>query len=168
MFAWCRQTVERPLFQYTVIVIIVLNAVLVGLETSPSLEAAHGELLDSINHVIQALFVVEILIRLLASHPNYGSFFRNGWNLFDVVVVTLSYVPAVGPFATVARLARVLRVTRLIEFSPELRLVVDMMVRSIPWMGHVVLLLGLLLYVYAVLGIHLFRDEPAIESGQER
>src|SRR5262249_47992852 len=100
MFAWCRQTVDRPLFQYAVIVIIFLNAVLVGLETSPALEAAYGDLFDGVNHVIQTLFVVEILIRLFASHPSYGNFLRNGWNIFDVGVVTLSYVPAVGQFAT--------------------------------------------------------------------
>src|SRR5262249_31570515 len=138
------------------------------LETSRLVEDTYGDFLDGVNHVIQTLFVVEITMRLFASHPNLGSFFRNGWNIFDVIVVALSYVPAVGQFATVARLARVLRVTRLIEFSPELRLVVDTMARSIPSMGHVILLLGLLLYIYAVLGVHLFRDDPAIESGTER
>lgn len=168
MFSWCRQTVERPVFQYAVIVIIVLNAILVGLETSKTLVASYDDLFDGINYFIQALFVIEILIRFFACHPNFGNFFRNGWNLFDVTVVALSYIPAVGTFATVARLARVMRVTRLIAFSSELRLVVDTMLRSIPSMGHVILMLGLLVYVYAVLGIHLFRDDPNIEMGKER
>jgi voltage-gated sodium channel len=68
----------------------------------------------------------------------------------------------VGPFATVARLARLLRALRLVSVVPELRLIVGTMVRSIPSMGHVLLLMGLLLYVYAVLGVHLFREaDPA-------
>ena len=105
---------------------------------------------------------IEITIRLVAYAPRVHRFFADGWNVFDFTVVALSLIPAVGPFATVARLARLLRALRLVSVVPELRLIVGTMVRSIPSMGHVLLLLGLMLYVYAVLGVHLFRAvDPA-------
>ena len=85
-----------------------------------------------------------------------GAFLRDGWNVFDLVVVALSLVPGVGAFATVARIARVLRVARLVSLSPKLRLIVGTMMRSIPSLTHVSLLLGLLLYMYAVIGVNLF------------
>ena len=77
-------------------------------------------------------------------------------NVFDFLIVAASMLPEVGAFTTVARLARLMRITRLISVHPELRLIVSVMVRSITSMGHVVLLVCLLLYVYGILGYHLF------------
>jgi voltage-gated sodium channel len=102
--------------------------------------------------------VVEIAIRVLAHWPRLGRFLHDGWNVFDVVVVAASLLPQAGAFAMVARLARLMRVTRLISVFPELRLIVSTMLRSIPSMGHILMLLGLLLYVYGVLGFYLFRE----------
>ena len=82
--------------------------------------------------------------------------------MFDFAVVAASLLPQVGAFAMVARLARLLRVTRMVSAFPELRLIVGTMIRSIPSMGHVIVLLSLLLYMYAVLGFHFFREaDPA-------
>ena len=78
--------------------------------------------------------------------------------MFDLAVVTASLLPQAGAFAMVARLARLLRVTRLVSVFPELRLIVSTMLRSIPSMGHILMMLGLLLYVYGVLGFSLFRE----------
>ena len=83
-------------------------------------------------------------------------FFLDGWNVFDFTIVALSLLPAAGPFATVARLARLLRALRVVSALPELRLIVATMLRSIPSLANVVVLLGLILYVYAVVGVHLF------------
>jgi voltage-gated sodium channel len=112
----------------------------------------YGPVLDGIELAVQAIFVAEIAIRLLAFWPRPGTFFRDGWNLFDFVVVVASMLPQAGAFAMVARLARLMRVTRLVSTFPELRLIIGTMLRSIPSMGHVIMLLGLLLYVYAILG----------------
>jgi voltage-gated sodium channel len=162
MVALCRRIVDRPWFQNGVLAVIVLNAVLIGLATDPDTLAQHRPLFRALNTLIQVIFVAEIAIRMMAYAPGVHRFFTDGWNVFDFTVVALSLVPAVGPFATVARLARLLRALRLISAVPELRLIVGTMVRSIPSMGHVLLLLGLLLYVYAVLGVHLFRGvDPA-------
>jgi voltage-gated sodium channel len=136
--------------------VIILNAALVGIETSATLQASHGALLHTIDRIIQAYFVVEITMRLVAFWPRPQNFFREGWNIFDFAIVAASFLPAAGPFATVARLARILRVLRLVTVSRDLRLIVVTMLKSIPSMGHVIILLALLLYVYGVFGFHLF------------
>jgi voltage-gated sodium channel len=162
MIKRCRRIVASPAFQNGVLAVIVLNALLIGLATDPEILSGHRSLFRLLNMLIQAIFVVEIGIRLVAFAPRVHRFFADGWNVFDFTVVALSLLPAVGPFATVARLARLLRALRLVSVVPELRLIVSTMVRSIPSMGHVLLLLGLMVYVYAVVGVHLFRGvDPA-------
>jgi voltage-gated sodium channel len=136
--------------------VIVLTAVLMGLETSAPMQAAYGPVLHTLNIIIQAIFVCELGIRLLAHGKRWDMFFRDGWNLFDFTIVATSLLPQVGAFATVARLARLLRVARLLSVSPELRLIITTMLHSIPSLGHVTLLLSLLLYVYGIIGYHFF------------
>lgn len=143
-------------FQGTIIAVIVANAVLLGVETSPSVMAAAGGTLPFLNVLFQAIFCVEIALRIAAEWPRPLRFFRGGWNLFDFTVVGASLLPAAGSAATIARLARILRVGRLVSSVPELRLIIGTMLRSIPSMGHVILLLAILLYVYAVTGNHLY------------
>jgi voltage-gated sodium channel len=154
--SWCHRLAEDRRFQNGILVVILLNAVLVGLETSPALLAHHRPRFELANAVILAIFVGELVIRIAAHGWRVGQFLRDGWNVFDLAVVALSLVPGVGAFATVARIARVLRVARLVSLSPKLRLIVGTMMRSIPSLVHVSLLLGLLLYMYAVIGVNLF------------
>ena len=156
MPARLRRLVASAAFHRAVIGLILLNAALMGLEAWPAAAARWGAALAAVGAAVQVLFVVELALRLGAHGARPLAFFRDGWNLFDFAVVSLSLLPAVGPFATVARLARVLRVARLVSGLPELRLIVGTMLRSIPSMGHVLMLLGLLVYVYGVLGFHLF------------
>ncbi len=146
-------------FQRAVLTLILVNAVLIGLETSSELTARFGPVLATMQWVLQALFVLEIGIRIGAHGARPLRFFRDGWNVFDFAVVAFSLLPTAGGFATVARLARILRVARLASTLPELRLIIGTMLRSIPSMGHVVALLAMLLYIYGVLGVHLFGND---------
>lgn len=98
-------------------------------------------------------------------HRSSLRFFRDGWNVFDFTVIVLSLLPVGGQFATVSRLARLLRVTRLVSVSFELRLIVQTMLRSIPSMGHVSLLLGLLIYVYGIVGFYSFGATDPVHWG---
>jgi voltage-gated sodium channel len=157
-----RRIADNPRFQHFILVVIILGAVVIGVETSPTLTARYGAIIGAIEMLIQTIFVVEIAIRLLACWPRPATFFRSGWNVFDFLVVTASLLPQAGAFAMVARLARLMRITRLVSAFPELRLIIGTMIKSIPSMGHVIVLLSLLLYVYAVLGFHFFREsDPA-------
>jgi voltage-gated sodium channel len=152
----CRRLAESTRFQSAILIVILANAALVGFETSTALVARHQALFSVLNAIILAIFVAELAIRITAHGLRFGAFLRDGWNLFDFVIVTLSLLPGVGAFATVARMARVLRVARLVSVSPKLRLIVGTMTRSIPSLAHVSLLLALLLYLYAVIGVNLF------------
>jgi voltage-gated sodium channel len=153
-----RRIADSRVFQNVVLGVIVLTAVIIGIETSETLMERYGPLFHWIDVVVQVVFIIEITVRLLAYWPRPLAFFRDGWNVFDFAVVAASLLPQAGTFAMVARLARLLRVTRLVSVFPELRLIISTMLRSIPSMGHVIMLLSLLLYVYGVLGFYLFSD----------
>lgn len=153
-----RRVVEGEGFQRAVIALIMINGVAMGLETWAALRVPWGWAFDGANLAVQALFCVELAMRIGAHGRRPLEFFKDGWNVFDFLVVALSLLPAAGPLATVARLARVLRVGRLISGLPELRLIIGTMLRSIPSLGHVGMLLGLLLYIYGVIGHHLFAE----------
>ena len=165
MIAIARRLADSPRFQHFILAVIVAGAVIIGVETSASLTARYSGVIVALEILIQAIFVAEIAIRILACWPRPAAFFANGWNVFDFSVVAASLLPQAGAFAMVARLARLMRVTRLVSAFPELRLIIGTMVRSIPSMGHVIVLLSLLLYVYAVLGFHFFREVDAAHWG---
>jgi len=162
VIAFCRRIAANALFQDAIIGVIILNAVILGLETSSRIMQSAGGWLLALNWIIQAVFVCEVVVRILAHWPKPAAFFRSGWNVFDFVVVAVAFLPASGGFATIGRLLRLLRVTRLVSVFPQLRLIINTMLLSIPSMGHVVLLLSLLLYVYGIAGVYLFREaDPA-------
>jgi voltage-gated sodium channel len=165
MIVLARRIANSRLFQAFIIGVIVVNAVLVGLETSPELVDRYGALFELLNRVIVTVFIVELTIRIVSYLPRVHRFFRDGWNVFDFVIVALSLLPAGGSFATVARLARLLRVLRIVSVFPELRLIVGTMLRSLGSMGSVIILLSLVVYVYAVLGYHLFSAIDAAHWG---
>lgn len=160
-----RRIADDSRFQYFIIAVIVVAAILIGVETSPTLTRQYAGLIHVVEMAIQAIFIVEIAIRIAACWPRPVAFFSNGWNLFDFAVVAASLLPQAGAFAMVARLARLMRVTRLVSLFPELRLIIGTMVRSIPSMGHVIVLLSMLLYVYAVLGFHFFSRVDPVHWG---
>jgi voltage-gated sodium channel len=145
-------------FEYFIVGLILLNAVVLGLETMPAVIAQYGQWLELANQLILAVFIAEAALKIYAVAPRFRLYFGSGWNLFDFSIVVVSLVPATGEFAMIARLARLLRVARLISTIPELRLIVSTLVRSIPSMGHVLLLMSVIFYIYAVAGYHLFHE----------
>ena len=158
MIEFCKRLSASAVFHDLIVVVIILNAVILGLETSRPIMQSVGGGIQAVNWVIQAIFVFEIAVRLLAHWPRPLVFFRGGWNLFDFLVVAAAFLPVNGGFATIGRLLRLLRVTRVVSAFPQLRLIISTMLLSIPSMGHVVLLLSLLLYVYGIAGFYLFSE----------
>lgn len=158
MREFAARIVSAKLFERLIIGLILLNGVVIGAETSSTAVAWAGDWMNFANHAILSVFVIEAVLKITAVWPHPGRYFRDPWNLFDFTVVTLSLIPATGQFAMVARLMRLLRVIRLISTIPELRLIVSTLIRSLPSMGHVVLLMGILFYIYAVMGFHLFHE----------
>ena len=156
--ALARRVVGSRRFEPFMIGLILFNALLIGLETSKEIEAAYGYWLHLGNDVILLFFIIEAALKLTAVAPRWKLYFGDGWNLFDFSIIVLSLVPATGEMALVARLVRVLRVLRLVSAMPQLRLIVATLVRTIPSMGHVILLMSIIFYIYAITGVHLFSE----------
>ncbi len=144
---------ETPLVQRTIIVVILLNAIILGLETVPAVFSRYGELLTLLDRICLGIFVVELSLGILAMGP--GRFFRDPWRVFDFVVVGIALLPATGPFS-ILRSLRVLRVLRLASASPRMRAVVSALLSAIPGLGSIGALLLILFYVAAVMTTKLF------------
>ena len=144
--------VDHPYFTRTITGLIVLNAILLGLETVPQVMTAWGDLIIAVDTVILAVFVVELALRMIAHGRD---FWRDPWSLFDTVVVGVALIPESGAFS-VLRALRILRVLRLVSTMPRLRSVVETLLRSVPGMGSIALLMLLLFYVFAVMATKLF------------
>lgn len=160
-----RRIVEARWFEPAMIALILFNGVLIGLETSREFVAQYDGWLNLGNNVILGIFIIEAALKITAVAPRLSLYFGNGWNLFDFTIVVLSLLPATEEFALVARLIRVLRVLRLVSAAPQLRLIVATLVRSIPSMGHVIMLMSIIFYIYAVTGFHLFHEYDAKHWG---
>ena len=162
MIQFARQLTQSAAFRTFIIVVIVLAGVLAGLETSASLAARHAEWLHALNLVVVGIFLAEIALKLVAHGRRPLDYFRDGWNVFDCLIVAFCLLPVAGPFAAVIRLARVLRLLRLVTALPKLQLLVSALLKSLSAMGYVSILLGLLFYIYAVAGVNLFgKTDPA-------
>lgn len=143
---------ERPLVRNGIIGVILFNAIILGLETSTQAMAAAGPIILTLDKTCLAIFVVEILLKLVA----YGRrFFRSGWNLFDISIVALALVPGAQTFS-VLRALRILRVLRVISATPRLRRVVEGLISALPGMGSVFLLMAIIFYIGAVMATKLF------------
>jgi voltage-gated sodium channel len=148
------EVVESTRFQWMIICVIVVNAITLGAETSPSIVARNGDLLSMIDHLALAIFVGELAARLYA----FGwRFFRDPWNIFDFVIVAVALLPAAGPLS-VLRSMRILRALRLVAMVPSMRRVVTALVKSVPGLISLTGLLVLLLYVGGVIASNLFGD----------
>jgi voltage-gated sodium channel len=147
-----QKILESRTFEWTITALILLNAVILGLESSPSMMAAGGPLLTGLDKALLAVFVVELGLKLLIYRQK---FFQSGWNLFDFTIIAIALVPASGPLS-VLRALRVLRVLRLITIIPSLRRVVGAMLSALPGMGSIIVLLALVFYVSAVMATKLF------------
>lgn len=147
-----RALAEARWFGLSIVTLIVVNAIILGLETYPSVVAAYGPMLKAVDHVILWIFVAELAVRLIAAGR---AFFKDPWNVFDTAVVAIAFVPANEAFA-VLRALRVLRVLRLISIFPRLRRVVEGLVGALPGIGSIGAILTILFYVFAVMASKLF------------
>lgn len=140
-FATTRQILadwlDRPRIRQFIIGVIIFNAILLGLETSPEVMGAAGTIILTLDWICLAIFVIEIALKLVA---HGARFFRSGWNVFDFLIVGIALMPATHGLS-VLRALRILRVLRVISAAPRLRRVVEGFVTALPGMGSVFLLM---------------------------
>lgn len=161
-----KQKIERlvnhPKVQNAIVFLIVLNAVLLGLETSPSVMEAFGSELVMLDHAILAVFILEILLLIAARGLK---FFTDPWCVFDLLVVGIAVIPATESFS-VLRALRVLRVLRLINKIESMRTVVAGLLNSLPSLASVAGLTVIIFYVFSVMATNLFgKDFPELFGG---
>ncbi|MGW9524607.1 ion transporter [Streptomyces diastaticus] len=159
------RAVDSPFFTRAVFVLIVANAVLLGAETYTGVVAGWLPLLKTAEHLFLAAFAAEILLRLAAHADRPAAFFRDPWNLFDLAVVTGAFLPFLRENTTVLRLLRLARVLRAARFLPQLRIVLVAVGKSLPGTLSFLLVGGLLLYVYAMVGWTFFADDDPEHFG---
>lgn len=147
--------VESPAFVRFIIGVICLNAVILGLETSKNISEEMHHSLFMLDSVALGIFAIELLLKLFAYRL---SFFRQGWNVFDFIIVGIALIPASGPLA-VLRTLRVLRVLRLVSVVPSMRRVIAALMHSIPGMASIMAVLLIIFYVGSVLSTKLFGAE---------
>ncbi|ASO22224.1 voltage-gated sodium channel [Actinoalloteichus hoggarensis] len=156
-----RAVVDSSWFTRFIVGVIVVNAIGLGLETSPNLMAGYGTLIHTIDLIAIGIFVVELVVKLYAYRLD---FFRDPWNWFDIVVVGVALVPTAEGFA-VLRALRIMRALRLISQVPSMRRVVGALLSAIPGLLSILGLLLLVLYTGAVVGVQLFRDAAPQDFG---
>ncbi|MCQ2522081.1 MAG: ion transporter [Lachnospiraceae bacterium] len=162
-----KKLVEKPIFNNFILIVILINSVVMGLQTSPKLEASIGNILGIIDLVCLGIFTIEIILKLMA----YGvRFFTDGWNIFDFVIVLLSFVTGLSFLSTLRAFRvfrvlrtlkavkglRALRALRLVSWLDKLKMIISAIAHSIPgilWSG---LLLMLIYYIFSIMGVTLF------------
>jgi voltage-gated sodium channel len=158
---WLRKVVSDPWVERVIFVLILVNAVTLGLETSATAMQRFGPILTAIDRFIIAVFVIEILARLIVQR---SAFFRDGWNVFDMTVVGIALAPATATFS-VLRALRVLRLLRVITVVPALQRVVGGLIGALPGMGSILLLIALIFYVFGVMAVNLYGAEDPEHFG---
>ena len=155
---------DNRIFQFTVVAIIILNAILIG-ATTYDLDPLFLDTIHLLDYAITIFFVIEILIRFIGE-KNKAEFFKSGWNIFDTIIVAISLIPIPNNSSyLVLRLLRIFRVLRLISVIPELKKIIEAILESIRRVFFVSLLLFIILYIYATIGSILFADDDPSRWG---
>ena len=146
---------DSKVFQLTVVALIIASALLIGADTF-DLKPRYKIMIAALNQAVTFFFLIEIIIRFIGE-PHKKTFFRDGWNVFDTIVVGVSLIP-VGPGSSVliARLLRIFRVLRIISVMPELKILIECLLKSLPRILYTSLLLFIIMYIYAAAGSLLF------------
>lgn len=152
-----RNLVQSAAFNNFIVAVILLNAALIGFGTYLT-DATALRVIAAIEACCVLVYLVEIALRFKAREST-SAFFRDGWNIFDIVIVAAALIPASNGIGPVLRILRVFRVLRLVKTIPELRLIVNVLLRSVASMKYVALLAAILFYVYAVIGVKLFGSD---------
>jgi voltage-gated sodium channel len=149
-----REFLEHNKVQRFIISLIVINAITIGFETNHELMEQTGDLFNNFDFAILIIFILEILLKIYA----FGlRFFTNAWNLFDFFIVAIAAMPAAGVFS-VFRTLRILRTLRLIKNVPKLRIIIESLIKAIPSIGWIILLLGIIFYIFAVVGTNIYGE----------
>jgi len=147
--------VESDIFKNFIITLIILNGITMGLETSKELLTEYRGFFDWFNFIVITIFSIEIILRIYAHRL---AFFKDGWSIFDFVIVLISLAPADAGFE-ILRILRVFRLFRLVSTVPQMRRIISALMSVIPGIASIAGLLSLFFYIFAIMATQLYGDE---------
>lgn len=150
-----RNITKSNTWTYSITILIIINTIILGMETYPSLMISFGSLLAFLDQLILYIFIVELMIRLMAHGVN---FFKDPWSVFDLCVVSIALIPSQGAFSAL-RAARALRILRLISIFPKLRGVIEGLIMAIPGIGAIAAVMGIIICVFGLMASKLYWAE---------
>lgn len=157
---------DHPWFQASIILVIFVAGIQVGIQTyNVPAGSQLAEVLETLDSVVMVIFIAEIVIKLIAEGRKPWLFFTDGWNCFDFAIVAVGLMPFGGNAVTALRLIRLLRVLKLVRALPKLRLLVMGLLQSMSSIAYIGLLLGMLFYLYAVVGVSMFGGNDPVHMG---
>jgi voltage-gated sodium channel len=157
--------VDSQRFQIFISAIIVMNAIVLGIETYVTQGTPTFDLLSQLNEIFYVIFLIELILRMVSYFPRPLNFFRSGWNIFDFIVIGAALVPAIRAQAEVLRLLRLARIVRLLRFLPNARMLIATMGKALPSVLSMIVLVILILFIYGMVGFVLFGEEIPKEWG---
>ncbi len=161
-----RKIINSRLFNYFIFSLILLSAVVIGLETYPGLAKQYHDVMSLIDQLIIALFTLEIALKIISNGKRPWIFFSDPWNVFDFIIVAVCLIPSSDThFFAVFRILRILRILRMITVFPKLKLIISALFKSIPSMGYVIMLIGILFFLYAIVGVFVFGGTDPMHFG---
>ena len=161
-----QKLINNKVFNFFIFSLILLSAVIIGIETYPGLAKQYHDALSSIDRFIIAIFTIEIALKIISNGKRPWVYFSDSWNVFDFIIVVVCLIPYNDThYFAVFRILRVLRIFRMITVFPKLRLIIGALLKSIPSMGYVVMLIGILFYVYAIVGVFVFGENDPMHFG---
>jgi len=151
--------INNRYFELFMMGIIVFSALLIGIDTF-KLDPFYEDIIFSIDQIITIIFLIEIIARI-SSYKKPLDFFKDGWNIFDFIIVSISLIPIDGNNSSVARLLRIFRILRIVTIIPELKGIINSLFRSSASIGYVFILIFIVFYVFAVMGTIFFQGSPS-------
>ena len=149
-----KKILENKYFVTFITIVIIINAITLGLETSPEIKAEFGVILSLIDRVALTIFTIELITKIAVYQLR---FFKDGWNVFDFLIVAVSLIPASGPFS-VLRAFRIFRTLRLLSIVPSMKRIIQAIFISIPGILSVGTIIILIFYISSVLTTTFFGE----------
>ncbi|HEX2143402.1 MAG TPA: ion transporter [Glycomyces sp.] len=150
--AACRALLAHRRFQLLSMAVIVLNGAVLGAMTFPGADRAAGEFLERVDHVCLAFFAFEVMAGITSFGRRPWRYFKDGWNVFDFVIVVASFLPGLRENITILRMLRLARIVRIFRSMPSLRLILVAAGKALPKSAGVMALTGLVMYLWAMIG----------------
>ena len=142
-------------------IIIIAYASILGFKTLDEVDTHYDFFLKFADYFVTVYFVFELAIKMVAE-KKFINFFKSGWNLFDFIIVLITLLPLESSnYAAIARLMRVFRILRLFTARPELKAIIDMLIKAIPAIIDIVILMFIIFYIYAIIGNFFFEELPS-------